>query len=104
MIGIVMPILGLQEGPEIRNFRLRLLLHTKTCQMKRVKDILSRKGSAITSVASNTTVLDTLKIMADQNIGSVVVMDGNTIVGIMTERDYARKVILHGRSSPSAAA
>lgn len=67
--------------------------------MKRVKDILIRKGSAITSVALNTTVLDALKIMADQNIGSVVVMEGNKIVGIMTERDYARKVILHGKSS-----
>ena len=99
MIGIVMPILGLQEGPEIRNFRLRLLLHTKTCQMKRVKDILVRKGSAITSVDPKTTVLDALKIMADQNIGSVMVMDGNKVAGIMTERDYARKVILHGRSS-----
>jgi len=67
--------------------------------MKRVKDILIRKGSAITSVKPNTTVLDALKIMSDQNIGSVMVMDGNKVAGIMTERDYARKVILHGRSS-----
>ena len=72
---------------------------TKTCQMKRVKDILTRKGSAITSVKPSTTVLDALKIMSDQNIGSVMVMDGNNVAGIMTERDYARKVILHGRSS-----
>ena len=67
--------------------------------MKRVKDILSRKGSSITSVQPETTVLDALKIMADQNIGSVVVMEGNNFVGIMTERDYSRKVILKGKSS-----
>jgi len=74
-------------------------LLTKTCQMKRVKDILARKGSAITSVKPSATVLDALKIMSDQNIGSVMVMDGNKVAGVMTERDYARKVILHGRSS-----
>ena len=67
--------------------------------MKRVKDILSRKGSSITSVNSQTTVLDALKIMADQNIGSVVVLDGINFKGIMTERDYSRKVILKGKSS-----
>jgi CBS domain-containing protein len=67
--------------------------------MKRVKDILSRKGSSITSVQPETTVLDALKIMADQNIGSVVVQEGNNFVGIMTERDYSRKVILKGKSS-----
>ena len=67
--------------------------------MKRVKDILSRKGSSITSVQPETTVLDALKIMADQNIGSVVVLEGINFVGIMTERDYSRKVILKGKSS-----
>ncbi len=67
--------------------------------MKRVKDILSRKGSAITSVNPQTTVLEALKIMSDQNIGSVVVLDGSRFVGIMTERDYSRKVILKGKSS-----
>ena len=67
--------------------------------MKRVKDVLTRKGSAITSVNPQTTVLEALKIMADQNIGSVVVLDGSSFVGIMTERDYSRKVILKGKSS-----
>src|SRR5262245_37907797 len=67
--------------------------------MKRVKDILARKGSAITSVKPETTVLGALKIMYDQNIGSVVVLEGSSFVGIMTERDYARKVILKGKSS-----
>ena len=67
--------------------------------MKKVADILIHKGSRITSVSSETTVLDALKIMADQNIGSVMVMDGSNYMGIMTERDYSRKVILKGKSS-----
>ena len=68
--------------------------------MKKVADILShKKGARITSVSPETTVLDALRIMADQNIGSVLVTDGNHYLGIMTERDYSRKVILKGKSS-----
>jgi len=67
--------------------------------MKKVSDILSHKGSRITSVTPQTTVLDALRIMADQNIGSVVVTEENHYLGIMTERDYSRKVILKGKSS-----
>ena len=67
--------------------------------MKRVADILSHKGSRITSVTPETTVLDALRIMADQNIGSVLVLEGQQYKGIMTERDYSRKVILKGKSS-----
>jgi CBS domain-containing protein len=67
--------------------------------MKKVADILRHKGSRVTSVSPETTVLDALKIMADQNIGSVVVLDGAKYAGIMTERDYSRKVILKGKSS-----
>jgi CBS domain-containing protein len=67
--------------------------------MKKVSDIFYHKGRRITSVSPNTTVLDALKIMADQNIGSVMVMDGENYLGLMTERDYARKVILMGKSS-----
>ena len=68
--------------------------------MKLVADILSRKGGNITSVSPHSSVLEALQIMADQNIGSVVVMDEGRYQGIMTERDYARKVILKGKSSP----
>lgn len=50
-------------------------------------------------MASDTTVLEALRIMADQNIGSVMVMDGQNYLGIITERDYSRKVILKGKSS-----
>jgi CBS domain-containing protein len=67
--------------------------------MKKVADILSHKGSRITSVTPGTTVLEALQIMADQNIGSVMVMDGDLYLGIVTERDYSRKVILKGKSS-----
>jgi len=50
-------------------------------------------------VTPDTTVLEALRIMADQNIGSVMVLEGNNYMGIMTERDYSRKVILKGKSS-----
>ena len=67
--------------------------------MKKVADILTRKGKNITNVSPDTSVLDALKIMADQNIGSVVIMEGTQYLGILTERDYSRKVILKGKSS-----
>ncbi len=66
---------------------------------KKVSDILLRKGSHITTVKPDETVLEALKIMADQNIGSVMVMSDGQYLGIMTERDYSRKVILKGKSS-----
>jgi CBS domain-containing protein len=68
--------------------------------MKKVSDILSRKGKHITAVTPGTPVIDALKIMAEENIGSIIVMDdGKNFLGIMTERDYARKVVLNGKSS-----
>jgi CBS domain-containing protein len=66
---------------------------------KKVTDVLLRKGSHITTVSPDETVLEALKIMADQNIGSVMVMSEGHYQGIMTERDYSRKVILKGKSS-----
>src|SRR5687767_618112 len=67
--------------------------------MKKVADILTRKGASVSTVTSDTTVLDALQLMADTNIGSVVVMEGARFAGIMTERDYSRKVVLKGKSS-----
>ena len=67
--------------------------------MKKVSDILARKGSDIVSTSPNTTVYDALKLMAERNIGSVMVLEGEQFLGIMTERDYCRKVILKGKSS-----
>ncbi|WP_428327456.1 CBS domain-containing protein [Mucilaginibacter sp.] len=67
--------------------------------MKKVSNILTRKGSKVIAIDGSTTVLDALKLMADKNIGSVVITEENRFAGLLTERDYARKVILQGKSS-----
>ena len=67
--------------------------------MKKVSDILARKGSNVISAPPDTTVYDAIQLMSDKNMGSVVVCDDNKFVGIMTERDYCRKVVLKGKSS-----
>jgi CBS domain-containing protein len=67
--------------------------------MKKVSDVLGRKGRTITSVQPGTLVADALRIMAEQNIGSVVILENENYQGIMTERDYSRKVILKGKNS-----
>jgi len=67
--------------------------------MSRISDILSRKGNNAISVLPDTCVLDALKVMADNNIGSVVVMENQKFLGIITERDYSRKVVLKGKNS-----
>lgn len=67
--------------------------------MKLVKHLLDRKGRNIISVRPDDTVLDAIRVMAEGNIGAVVVMSDDSLVGIMSERDYARKVIVKGRAS-----
>lgn len=67
--------------------------------MNKVSAILARKGNTIVNVAPETTVLEALKIMDEKNIGSIVVMEGGRYMGIVTERDYSRKVILKGKHS-----
>lgn len=67
--------------------------------MKKVSHILTRKGSSIIAIDGSTTVLDALKLMSDKNIGSVIITEGGEYAGLLTERDYARKVILQGKSS-----
>lgn len=69
--------------------------------MKLVKHLLDRKGTEIISITEEASVLDAIKMMADRSIGSLLVMDGDMLKGIVTERDYARKVIIKGRSSKS---
>jgi CBS domain-containing protein len=69
--------------------------------MHTVLSIISRKGGAAISVSPETTVIEALQIMADKNIGSVVVKEGDQFFGIMTERDYSRKVILKDKHSTS---
>lgn len=67
--------------------------------MKTVADIFKRKGTQNISIDFASPVLDALKLMADKNIGSVVVIKDGYYLGLFTERDYARKVILHGKNS-----
>lgn len=69
--------------------------------MKLVQHLLDSKGRDIISVTADTLVLDAIKLMAEKAIGSLLVMQGDELQGIMTERDYARKVIVKGRSSES---
>lgn len=67
--------------------------------MKSVKDILDVKGRDVCSVHTDNSVFDAVKMMAEKGVGSLLVMDGDKLVGIITERDYARKIILEDRSS-----
>ena len=69
--------------------------------MKLVKHLLDSKGHDIISVAPDLSVFDAIKLMADRSVGSLIVIDGEELSGIVTERDYARKVIIKGRSSES---
>lgn len=71
--------------------------------MKLVSDILNDKGGQVWSVKPADTVYDSLRLMADKGIGALLVMDDDKLVGIVTERDYARKVILEGKSSKTSA-
>ena len=71
--------------------------------MKLIKHLLDRKGRHIISVKPEDSVLDAIRLMADKGIGSLVVMEDQELLGIMSERDYARKVIIKGRSSESTA-
>ena len=67
--------------------------------MKLVKHLLDGKGRDVVSVVPDSTVLEAIILMADKAIGSLMVMVDNELLGIVTERDYARKVIIKGRSS-----
>lgn len=67
--------------------------------MKLVRHLLDIKGREVISITEEASVLDAIRLMADRSIGSLLVMDGDTLKGIVTERDYARKVIVKGRSS-----
>ncbi len=67
--------------------------------MKLVKHVLDSKGHDVLSISPTESVFDAIKLMGDKGIGALIVMDGDALAGIVTERDYARKVILKGRSS-----
>jgi CBS domain-containing protein len=67
--------------------------------MTNVRQLLDRKGRAIFSVGPEVPVLEAIRLMAQHHVGALLVMKGETLEGIVSERDYARKVILLGRSS-----
>jgi len=67
--------------------------------MTYVSHLLDRKGRAMYSIEPEDPVLEAIQLMADHHIGALLVMKGEALVGIVSERDYARKVILMGRSS-----
>lgn len=64
-----------------------------------VNQILSRKGNAIYSVVSTITVYEAIKTMGEKNIGAILVIEEGILKGIMSERDYARKIVLKGKAS-----
>lgn len=67
--------------------------------MRTVRQLLEAKRPAIHAIRPDAPVLDAIRLMADAHVGAVLVMDGPRLVGIVSERDYARKVVLQGRSS-----
>ena len=67
--------------------------------MKTVLQLLQAKGRDVYAIGQEARVYDALKLMAEKDVGALVVLDGQRVVGIISERDYARKVILRGRSS-----
>jgi CBS domain-containing protein len=67
--------------------------------MKTVNDVLKGKEGVVSSIAPNSTVFEAIMVMAEKEIGALLVMEGESLLGILTERDYARKVIIQGRSS-----
>ncbi len=65
----------------------------------KIRQLLDEKGTSILSIEPQTSVYDAVKIMSDNNVGALLAMDGESLAGIFSERDYARKIILKGRAS-----
>ncbi len=67
--------------------------------MKRVSELLQDKGHDVWAVTPDSSVFDALKLMADKNVGALLVLEADKLIGIFSERDYARKVMLKGKAS-----
>jgi CBS domain-containing protein len=70
---------------------------------KSIRDVLKKKGELVFSISPDATVYNALELMASKNVGALLVMEGQKVVGLISERDYARKVILEKRSSLNTA-
>lgn len=68
-----------------------------------IGELLNHKGNQVWSISPNETVFDAIELMAERNIGALLVIESNRLVGILTERDYTRKIALKGRSSKETA-
>lgn len=64
-----------------------------------ISEILNHKGAQVWSIAPEAMVFDAIQLMSDKNIGALLVTEGNKLIGILTERDYTRKIVLKGKSS-----
>lgn len=67
--------------------------------MTSVQQLLGHKGNVVHTISPNTTVLEALRVMAEHDVGALVVLDDGEVIGVVSERDYARKVILKGKAS-----
>jgi len=67
--------------------------------MRLVRDLLAEKGNEVWGVAPDASVLDALRLMAERRVGALLVLEGDKLAGLFSERDYARKVILEGKAS-----
>lgn len=64
-----------------------------------VRDILQNKGTEVWTASPNQTVYEAIRLMGEKNIGALIVVDDHEVIGVLSERDYSRKVVLQGRSS-----
>jgi CBS domain-containing protein len=71
--------------------------------MRTVRQLLEAKAPEIYAIAPDAPVIDAIRLMAEKRIGAVLVMEGTRLAGILSERDYARKIVLQGRSSSDTA-
>ncbi|MFZ0243531.1 MAG: CBS domain-containing protein [Desulfobacterales bacterium] len=71
--------------------------------MKTARDLLREKGAQIYSTAPDATVYDALQLMAEKNIGALIVFEGDRLIGLISERDYARKIVLKNKFSRETA-
>lgn len=67
--------------------------------MRTVRQLLENKASEVFAISPDAPVIDAIRLMAEKHVGAVLVMEGRRLAGILSERDYARKVVLQGRSS-----